>query len=75
MLLNPALFFSEKALRDYTLTPRPPPALQDPRPRISIYFGRYAFAYTCIIIPNSGFLSREKSEFRVSVAIFKVLSS
>ena len=40
--------FSEKALRNYTLTPRPPPSLQDPRPRISIDLGRYAFAYTCI---------------------------
>ena len=23
---------SEKAIHDYTLTPRPPPSLQDPRP-------------------------------------------
>ena len=37
--------FSEKALRDYTLTPQPPPSLQDPRPRQSIDLGRYAFAY------------------------------
>ena len=53
--------FSEKALRDYTLTPQPPPSLQDPRPRKSIDLGRYAFAYIHVYIPYSGFLSREKT--------------
>ena len=41
---------SEKALRDYTLTPRPPPSLHDPRPRITIDIDGYAFVYTCISV-------------------------
>ena len=64
--------FSEKALRDYTLTPQPPPSLQDPRPRKSIDLSRYAFAYIHVYIPYSGFLSREKTFANFAfVAIFE----
>ena len=63
--------FSEKAIRNYTLTPRPRPprSLQDPRRKISIYLGRYAFAYTCIYRIEGFFRGRNFREFRVSVAI------
>ena len=47
-LLNRALFQRKLIATIYTLTPRPPPSLKDPRPRISIDLGRYAFANTCI---------------------------
>ena len=67
--------FSEKALRNYTLTPRPPPSLQDPRPRISIDLSRYAFAYTCIYRIAGFFCGRKLSRISCLWRFAKVLSA
>ena len=67
--------FSEKALRNYTLTPRPPPSLQDPRPRISIDLGRYAFAYTCIYRIAGFFRGRKLSRISRFCGDLRKLSS
>ena len=69
--------FSEKAIRNYTLTsrPRPPPSLQDPRRKISIDLGRYAFAYTCIYRIAGFFRGRKLSRISRFCGDLRVFSA
>ena len=64
--------FSEKALRDYTLTPQPPPSLQDPRPRS---IGTRSRIYTCIYRIAGFFPGRKLSRISLLWRFAKVFSA